>query len=393
VFVLTPTPLANAFIQDTQLEMEQPIFPLELFFCKECSHLQLSLVVNPEILFRDYLYVSGTSKSFTAHFQEYADYCIGRFTITSNDLVVDIGSNDGTFLSFFKTKNIDVLGIDPARSIAAEAIKNGVETWPEFFTQTTVEQIKKKKQPAKLVSANNMFAHADNLGAIAESIGSLLAPDGVFIFEVSYLGAIYEDTLFDTIYHEHLAYHSILPLDLFFKSKNMDLFAVERIKSHGGSIRGMVQLSDGPYKADGSVQSLINYEIQLALNNPQTWVQFGKNIDLLRNQLTKLLSRLKNEGNSIAGYGAAAKATTLMYHFNIGQNIIDFLIDDSPLKQGLYSPGLHIPVEASQAIYEKKPDYILILAWNFASQIMNSHQEYSDRGGKFISPLPEVKVY
>ena len=173
----------------------------------------------------------------------------------------------------------------------------------------------------------------------------------------------------------------------------MDLFAVERIKSHGGSIRGMVQLSDGPYKADGSVQSLINYEIQLALNNPQTWVQFGKNIDLLRNQLTKLLSRLKNEGNSIAGYGAAAKATTLMYHFNIGQNIIDFLIDDSPLKQGLYSPGLHIPVEASQAIYEKKPDYILILAWNFASQIMNSHQEYSDRGGKFISPLPEVKVY
>ena len=227
---------------------------------------------------------------------------------------------------------------------------------------------------------------------IVKHIRSLLKPDGVFIFEVSYLGAVYEDTLFDTIYHEHVAYHSILPLVSFFSSMNMELFAAERVASHGGSIRVMVQLNGGPNKANGSVQSLIDYEYKLGLNLSGTWVGYAEKINILRKKLVNILMGLKQEGKIIAGYGAPAKATTLMHHFGIGPDIIDFISDDALLKQGLYSPGLHVPIVSSDVIYEKKPDYVLILAWNFATQIAESHQDYLNNGGHFIVPLPEVRI-
>ena len=204
---------------------------------------------------------------------------------------------------------------------------------------------------------------------------------------------VIEQTLFDTIYHEHVAYHSVMPLVKFFQSHGMDFFAAKRIDSHGGSLRGMVQMDGGPHKGDGSIADLVNYERQIKLDKADTWTGYAQKIDALRDELVDLVTGIKKAGKSIAGFGAPAKATTLMYHFNIGPDIIDFIADDSPLKQGLYSPGLHIPVLSSDAIYEKRPDFIVLLAWNFASQIMTKHQKYLDDGGQFIVPLPTVRIY
>jgi SAM-dependent methyltransferase len=392
VCTLTPTPPANAFVSIDQLGDEQITFPLELFFCENCKHLQLLDVVNPEELFRDYVYVSGTSVSFVKHFEEYANSCINDFGLSANDIVIDIGSNDGTLLKFFKDKKLHVLGIDPARAIAREASDKGIETWPQFFDETIVNKILVEKGQVSLVTANNMFAHADDLSGIVENIRSLLKPGGIFVFEVSYLGAVFENTLFDTIYHEHVAYHSVIPLVTFFDSKHMDFFAAERITSHGGSLRGMVQLKGGLRKADGSVQALINYEQKIALNLSCTWIAYAAKINTLKTELVGLIDSLKKDGKTIAGFGAPAKATTLMHHFGLGPDTIDFISDDAPLKQGLYSPGLHIPILSTEAIYEKKPDYVILLAWNFAPQIMEDHQNYVNSGGRFIVPLPEIRV-
>jgi SAM-dependent methyltransferase len=375
-----------------QLIIEQSIFPLELFFCEDCYHLQLLDVVDPNELFRNYVYVSGTSAIFIKHFEEYAETCIEKFNLVDGDLVVDIGSNDGTFLKFFKEKNLKVLGIDPAWLIAKEATEKGIETWPEFFDQTIAAKITNEKGPVRLVTANNMFAHADDLAGITDCIGSLIASGGVFVFEVSYLADVFEYTLFDTIYHEHVSYHSVIPLTAFFRSKGMDFFAAQRTDSHGGSLRGMVQLIGGSHESDGSVQTLIDYEHKLALDRCATWIGYAAKIDGVRDKLVNLLIDLKQNGKTIAGFGAPAKATTLMYHFNLGPNIIDFIVDDAPLKQGLYSPGFHIPVLAGSALYEKKPDYVVVLAWNFAPQIMENHKFYLDNGGHFIVPLPEIRI-
>ena len=289
VFQLTPTPPANAFISKNQLSTKQKTFPLDLFFCEGCAHLQLLVVLDPKELFENYVYVSGTSSSFVKHFSDYAESCINKFNLSTDDIVIDIGSNDGTLLQFFKNAKMKILGIDPARTIAKKATKNGIETWPEFFSEAVAARILNEKGQVPLITANNLFAHVDDLSGIVKNIRALLNRVGVFVFEVSYLGAVYEDTLFDTIYHEHVSYHSISPLIDFFNSMDMELFAVERVLSHGGSIRVMVQLNGGPYKIDDSVQSLIDYEYKLGLNRPEIWVGYAQKINTLRNKLTKIL--------------------------------------------------------------------------------------------------------
>jgi SAM-dependent methyltransferase len=392
-FSLTPTPPANAFIPEERLAEEQPVFPLNLFFCETCKHLQLLDVVDPEILFRDYVYVSGTSASFVKHFEDYADYCATRFAPYPGALAVDIGSNDGTFLRFFERRGFRVLGIDPANKIAAEATKSGIETWAEFFDLALSERILEKHGTAAIVTANNVFAHADDLAGIADGVAALLGESGVFIFEVSYAPDVYEKTLFDTIYHEHLAYHTVLPLIGFFKSRGMELFSVEHVESHGGSIRCMVQPGGGAHASDGSVEAAALRERQLGLDRVETWIAYASKIEARKEELSSLLAGLISDGKMIAGFGAPAKATTLMYHFGIGPDVIDFIADDSPLKQGLYSPGLHIPVLSAAEIYARRPDYLVILAWNFAKPIMQAHAAFREQGGKFIVPLPHLEVH
>jgi SAM-dependent methyltransferase len=393
VLSLIPTPPANAFVAKSALNEPQKTFPLDLFFCESCTHVQLLDIVDPSVLFADYVYVSGTSPVFVEHFKNYAADILNRFQAPADSLVVDIGSNDGTLLSIFKDAGMTVLGIDPARDIAAQANQNGIETKTDFFTKSLAKSIADDRGPTSIITANNVFAHADDLIGIVEGIQRLMAPDGVFVFEVSYLLDVYEQTLFDTIYHEHLAYHSVKPLVSFFQAHGLELIEAERVSSHGGSLRGIVQHAGGPHAVGPSIAQRLAEEDRLKLGKSSTLQQFAVNIERNKQELIGVLDDLKRQGKSSAGFGAPAKATTLMYHFGLGPDVIDFIVDDSPLKQGLYTPGHHIPVLPSSALYEQKPDFALILAWNFAEPIMNNHQKFQQTGGQFIIPLPRVQVH
>ena len=392
VLSLTATPPANAFIGLSRLGETQQTYPLTAFLCDGCAHLQLLDVVDPRVLFEDYVYVSGTSPTFVEHFRQYARALLEAFSPGEGDLALDIGSNDGTLLRFFKDAGLSVLGVDPARDIAKQATKSGIETLSDFFTEDLARQIYEERGAAALVTANNVFAHADDLDGIVDSVRILLADNGVFAFEVSYLRDVYENTLFDTVYHEHLSYHSVKPLVPFFADHGMHLFTAQRVDTHGGSLRGFVQRDTGPHEEDGSIDRLVDEEEILGLDCADTFISLEQRIDHLRDELSGLLRSLKSSGLSIAGYGAPAKATTLMYHFGLGPETIDFIVDDSPLKQGLYSPGLHIPVLPSSALVERRPDYLLILAWNFAEPIIRNNSDFVERGGRFIVPIPEVKI-
>lgn len=392
VLALTPTPLANAFVAAPQLGKSDPVYPLELVLCAVCKHVQLRDVVDPQVLFRDYVYVSGTSPSFVRHFEDYARKIVERYSFPRGGLVVDVGSNDGTLLGFFRTLGFDVLGIDPANSIAKAATEAGIETLPEFLSAGLAERIARERGRCTLVTANNVFAHVDNLAGFLGAVRSLLADDGLFAFEVSYLADVYEKCLFDTIYHEHLDYHTVAPLEGFFARHGMQLIGVEHIPTHGGSIRGVAQLAGAGRLPNGSVAALAAHERDLGLDRPEAYAGLARRIGGVKSALAKLLAGFKQQDLSIAGFGAPAKATTLMYHFQIGADVLEFIVDDSPLKQGLYSPGMHIPVLPGSAIEERKPDVLVVLAWNFADAIVAKSAGFLRRGGKFVVPLPEVRV-
>lgn len=393
VLSLAPTPPANAFVPADRLGERQETFPLDLFFCEGCGHVQLLDVVDPRVLFESYVYVSGTSPVFVKHFDDYAAFVVDAYRPDPARLVLDIGSNDGTLLRFFKNRGYTVLGVDPAKDIARQATDSGIETVADFFTPALARHIRAAKGAAGVVTANNVFAHADDLTGMVAGVRELLADDGVFVFEVSYLLDVYTDTLFDTIYHEHVAYHSVKPLKAFFAANGMELIAARRVDSHGGSLRGVAQLAGGRREAEQSVDALIAIEADLGLDTSAALKALGAKIDSVKDRLTTELARIKAQGKTIAGFGAPAKATTLMYHFGIGPDVIDFIVDDSPLKQGLFTPGLHVPVVPSSALYERKPDFVVILAWNFARPIMEKHAAYAEAGGHFIVPLPQVEIY
>lgn len=389
---MTPTPLANAFVPAACLGTEQAVYPLDIFFCHECSHAQLLDIVDPKVLFEHYVYVSGTSQVFVKHFSEYADFLIGRFALGAGDLVIDIGSNDGTLLSSFQSKGMTVLGIDPAKEIAAATTAKGIETINGFFTPELARALSGERGKAKVVTANNVFAHIDDLKSVIEGIKMLLSPSGVFVFEVSYLLDVWEKTLFDVIYHEHLDYHSVKPLRRFLDKHGLELIEVMRVDSHGGSLRAITQLKGGPHTVDESVEEAVRKEESVGLDRLDTLQAFAARVNRLKQELQTLLLDIKSQGKRIAGFGAPAKATTLMYHFGIGPDMVDFIIDDSPLKQGLFTPGMHIPVVPSSAIDEYRPDFLLILAWNFAPSIIQKNGDFARNGGKFIIPAPELEV-
>jgi SAM-dependent methyltransferase len=392
VLSLAPTPPANAFVRADQLDQQTEYFPLDVFFCHGCGHVQLLDIVDPGLLFEHYVYVSGTSPVFVEHFRKYAAAVLGRLTPRPGSLAVDIGSNDGTLLRFFRDAGMRVVGVDPARRIASVATEQGIATIPAFFTAELAASVKAKYGPADLITANNVFAHADDLAGMVRGICELLTPDGLFVLEVSYLVDVFEKTLFDTIYHEHLSYHTVGPLRRFFEHNGMELIECHRVDSHGGSVRCLVQKAGGPRPITDSVAALMAREAELGLNRPGTLRAFASKIEALGRDLADLLRRLKSQGRHIAGYGAPAKATTLLYQMGIGPELLDFIVDDSPLKQGLYSPGHHIPVLPPAALYQRNPDYLLILAWNFADAIMAKHHAFQQNGGRFIVPVPEIRV-
>ena len=394
VLALTPTPPANAFVPENALSVSQPTFPLDVFQCQSCGHTQLCDVVDPEHLFRNYVYVSGTSPTFVKHFEEYAESISERLGRTTG-LAIDIGSNDGTLLGAFKAMGYDVLGIDPALEIANRATANGIETIPSFFDPSVAESILAKHGRASIVTANNVFAHSDHLDEILKGVRLLLQEDGLFVIEVSYLMDVVEKILFDTIYHEHVAYHALTPLIAFFQRHGLNIIGAQRVSSHGGSIRVIATPSTGPRanESETTVDQLIQAEAERGLLSPEVFEKMADRIFKLRDQVIKKLNAFRADGLSVAGFGAPAKATTLMYHFGLGPDEIEFIIDDSPLKQNLYSPGLHVPVVDNSILEsDQRPDVLVVLAWNFADAIVEKNWAFAQCGGTFLIPLPEVKV-
>jgi SAM-dependent methyltransferase len=392
LFKLKDTPLANEFVADSGLEHRQETFPLHLNMCSDCDHVQLGHSVNADRMFLKYSYVSGTAKSFVQHFHNLADKIIETQALNSRSFVVEIGSNDGTLLKRFKDNRIPVLGVDPAANIASLANQSGIPTRNEFFSFDVAVDILANSGPADVVIANNVLAHTTQLKDIVIGVKELLAPKGVLVFEVSYLLDVVQKLLFDTIYHEHVSYHSIKPLRKFFDRLGLEIFNVELVASHGGSIRVYVQHKYGPRKIQTSVEDAISAEEIALLNSIETYILMKNSIDELKTKIQFMLSEIKTSGKNICGFGAPAKATTLMYEFDIGTEFIDFIVDDSPLKQGTYTPGLHIPIQPRSYLQTHQTNYMLILAWNFATHIVSDLKGSLGGNIRFIVPLPELVI-
>ena len=392
ILTLGPTPLANAFLTEQQINTGEKFYPLDVYFCTNCHFLQLGHVISPLLLFQNYVYVSSTSKVFIKHFEQYAERVYKRLKLNAGSLVIDIGSNDGILLKPFKKLGTKVLGIEPAENIAEIARAEGIDTISEYFSKKLAHFVVKKYGKADIITANNVFAHIDDLDEVIEGLKILLKDNGVFIMEAPYLIDFLQKRYFDLVYHEHLSYWSVDALQTLFKRFNMTVFFVEKVAVHGGSIRVFVKKEEGQFTVDKSVKQFLLKEGEMKLKDITTYLDYAQKVYENKVKLLLLLEKLKSEGKTIAAYGAPAKGNTLLNFFGIGTETLDFVVDDSKFKQGLFTPGKHIPVVPSQQLYEKKPDYVLILAWNFADSIMDMHKNYRKDGGRFIIPVPKPRI-
>ncbi|MGE3961917.1 MAG: class I SAM-dependent methyltransferase [Dehalococcoidia bacterium] len=387
------TPPANNLVAAADLDRAEERYPLDVYVCRACGHAQLLDIVDPALLFSHYLYVSGTSPVFVEHLRRYARDVVQRFEVPTGSLIVEIGSNDGTLLRFFAEQGMRVVGVDPATNIAAEANASGVPTVNAFFTRDAAERIRAEHGPAAVIVANNVLAHIDDLSEVMAGVGTLLAADGLLVFEVGYLVDVAAGTLFDTIYHEHVSYHTVRPLRGFLERHGLQLVDVQRNDSQGGTIRNFVQRLGGPRPVAESVGELVALEERALGTHPLDGLRrLNDQIRAVRDELTSLLAEIRGRGERIAGYGAPAKATTLMFQFGLDRDVLDYIVDDNPRKQGLFTPGLHVPIVAADRLRDDPPHYLLILAWNFAESIIEKNRAFAEQGGKFIVPLPEVRV-
>lgn len=389
---LEPSPIGDAFVTADQCAVPQPLIPLDLALCRTCGHVQLMDVVNPESLFVDYLYQTQTSAGLVAHFRDYARQAIDRFGLQAGDTVVEIGSNDGSLLNFFQEAGLKVQGVDPSRAPAEAARRRGIPTESAFFSSALARTLRERLGPARLVVANNVFAHSNQLGDMADGVRELLRPDGVFLFEVSYLLDMIDRKVFDTIFHEHISYHSLIPLQRFLAAHGLTIFAVEHIRTKGGSIRVSAQRDDGPHPVQTGVTEMMAAEAARGLTEPAIFHRYAAEIAACRDQVTDLLDAFPIAPGTLAGYGASPTVATLIAHFRLAERL-GYLVDDNPLKQGRFSPGWHHPVyPGSRLLGESPPPLVIILAWNYAEPIMQRQTAYRERGGRFLIPLPEPRI-
>ena len=388
---LGSTPLANKFVTREEASKDEAKYPLTVGFCHTCGHVQLTEIVPPEAMFEDYLYVSSASDTLKAHLYDLSDIIVARYRPQSNDLVVDIGCNDGTLLSGFSRHGVRVLGVDPAANLAELTRLNGIDRYVGFFNAASAQAILQKWGHAKIITATNTFPHIPDLHDFITGIRTLLAPGGVFVIEAHYLMDLIDQNAFDTIYHEHVSYWALGPMVYLFDSAGMQVVSVERVPLHHGQIRVFVQRK-GEGSPDRSVTDLLDLERLRGMDKIETYKVFADNTQRIKSDLKTALEELCRNGKKLGAYGAPAKGNTLLSFLEIGPNILPYIADKSPLKQGLFSPGLHIPIVPPQHLLSDQPDYVLLLAWNFVDEIVHQQSEYLQRGGKFIVPIPTFKM-
>lgn len=375
------SPLANNLL-NSSLE-EDKLYPLEMVVCSDCHNCQLSYSVPSEEMFNHYLYVSSTAQSFRDHFQKAASQYIQEFNLNENSLVIDIGSNDGIALVPLKELGVKVLGVEPAKNIVQIALEKGIPTINNYFTPEVADKIIQEYGYADVVTASNVFAHADGLKEIANAVFKILKKEGTFVVEVQYLLDTINDLTFDNIYHEHVNYWSVTSIVNFFYNLRYNVTKIEHIDTHGGSIR--VYIQNQGYEIDSSVKTFLDTENKFGLTNYNTYLNFSKNIEQIKSNVLKNIKSLKDQGLTLVGYGSPAKATTSLNYFGITSNEIDYIIEDNTLKHGKILPGVRIPIYSKEKLYDKLPDVIIVMAWNFFEYIKQNNQELIDKGVKFIS--------
>jgi len=383
-------PLANSLISSSRLGEPEAKFPIDLVMCKSCAQVQISQTVPPETLFRHYLYFSSFSSTMLSHAQEIAEEAVKERGLGPSSLVVEIASNDGYLLKNFLKMGVPVLGIEPALNICKTAQERGIRTIPEFFCEALAKRLAEQGELADVILANNVMAHIPDIGGVLAGIKVLLRPGGVFIMETPYVKDLIDYLEFDTIYHEHVFYHSLTSLESLFRRHGLATKQVEHLPIHGGTLRVTVTHEGG--EGDGrAVRAWLAAESAWARDEGY-YRGFAGKVATFGVELTALLRNLKSQGKRIAGYGAAAKASTLINFLGLDGRTIDFVADRSTYKQGLFMPGSRIPICAPEHILSERPDYLIILAWNFADEIMTQQAEFRKGGGRFIVPLPRLRV-
>ena len=387
------TALANSFVRPDRIPANEPTFPLRVMLCGNCGLVQIDEEVPPEVLFKDYIYVSGTSDLIYRHAAWLAGEFTTRYGLNADSLVLEAASNDGTVLQAFKQRGVKTLGVEPAENIAARANADGIETRCEFFNVETARRIRAKHGPAKLFIGRHVLAHVADLHGFVEGIAIVLDRDGIAAVEMPHLLPFYEKTEYDTVYHEHLCYFSARVLRTLFARFGMELVDVQEVAIHGGSIVVSAQLKGGPHTPTSNVARVIGQEESAGLHLLEPWRKFALRVAKSKAALLAELDALKKAGKRVAGYGAPAKGNTLLAYCRLGTEQISYVVDKSPYKQGLLTPGHHIPVYAPEKLLQDQPDVLLLLAWNFAPEIVQQQAEYARRGGKFLVPIPAARYW
>ena len=386
-------PPSDQFLDRYKISQPVTFYPLEVNNCQRCGFKQLSYVVDPKILYQDdYPYESSLTKAGAKHFNEFAMSVKNKFCLTPKDLVIDIGSNVGILLGFFKKQKVNVLGVDPAKNICKIANNKKIKTLHSFFDAKISSKIISKFGPAKIITGTNVFAHIDDLNGLFKNVKKVLDKKrGIFIIEVPHFLNLIKDLEYDTIYHEHLSYITIIPLINFLNKINFEIFDIEKKDIHGGSIRIFMSIK-GNYKINKSVHKVICEEKKAKLNSKKTLLNFSKLVKKNRLDVNKLFTKLKSQGKKIVALSTPAKGMTLLNYCKLDRDYLEYATEKSKLKINKFTPGGSIPIYSDKKILQNPPDYALILAWNFSKEIIRNNQKFLKKGGKFIIPIPKVKI-
>ena len=387
------SPLSNSFLKKEELNKNERYYPLDVKICEKCYLVQLTEYENPKNIFQNYAYFSSYSKSWLEHAKNFVQQSTNRLQLTKKSLVIEIASNDGYLLQYFQEKKINILGIEPATNVADTAIQKGIPTLKKFFGKEVATKLFNEKKQADLIIANNVLAHVPDLNDFILGLKILLKPTGMITIEVPHLMKLIQENQFDTIYHEHFSYFSLFTLQKIFKFHDLKIIDVEELSTHGGSLRLFIaHYENQTQNIQKTVEELIKKEIEFGINNIECLKKFSKKVNEIRINICEFFEKMKQSNKKIIGYGAPAKANTLLNFCSIGTDFINFTVDANPHKQGLFLPGTHIPIKNPESIKNFKPDFVIILPWNLKDEITEQFEYIKNWGGKFVILIPEIKI-